>query len=71
MTRVALTPAQAAGPSLVAQEGAFGTHLRERDICDPPVMFGHGGVLDPAACGPASAAGFGVAIPRPPFAKSS
>ena len=30
---------------LEAQEGAFGTHLLERDICDPPLMFGSGGVL--------------------------
>ena len=46
LTRVALTVAQAAGPSLVAQEGAFGTFLLERDICDPPLMFGAGGILD-------------------------
>ena len=46
LTRVALTVAQAAGPSLVAQEGAFGTFLLERDICDPPLMFGAGGILE-------------------------
>jgi L-alanine-DL-glutamate epimerase-like enolase superfamily enzyme len=46
LTRVALTVAQAAGPNLVAQEGAFGTFLLERDICDPPLMFGAGGILD-------------------------
>jgi hypothetical protein len=30
----------------VAQEGAFGTFLLERDICDPPLMFGAGGILE-------------------------
>lgn len=48
LTRAALTVAQAAGPMLVAQEGAFGTFLLERDICDPPLMFGAGGILDAA-----------------------
>ena len=46
LTRAALTVAQTAGPMLVAQEGAFGTFLLERDICDPPLMFGVGGILD-------------------------
>jgi L-alanine-DL-glutamate epimerase-like enolase superfamily enzyme len=45
LTRAGLTIAQAAGPSLVAQEGAFGTHLLRRDVCDPPLMFAAGGVL--------------------------
>jgi L-alanine-DL-glutamate epimerase-like enolase superfamily enzyme len=56
LTRAALTVARAAGSRLVAQEGAFGTQLLERDICDPPLMFGPGGVLDasqhPALTGP-------------------
>jgi L-alanine-DL-glutamate epimerase-like enolase superfamily enzyme len=45
LTRAALTIATAAGDLLVAQEGAFGTHLLTADVCDPPLMFGHGGVL--------------------------
>lgn len=45
LTRAALTVAEAAGPALVAQEGAFGTHLLSRDVCEPPLMFGPGGVL--------------------------
>lgn len=45
LTRAALTTAAAAGNALVAQEGAFGTHLLQRDVCDPPLMFGAGGVL--------------------------
>ena len=28
-----------------AQEGAFGTHLLERDVTDAPLMFGAGGIL--------------------------
>lgn len=49
LTRAALTIARAAGDALVAQEGAFGTFLLERDVCDPPLMFGAGGVLDASA----------------------
>jgi L-Ala-D/L-Glu epimerase len=49
LTRAALTVAQAAAERLVAQEGAFGTWLLERDLCDPPLMFGADGVLDVAA----------------------
>ena len=46
LTRAGLTVAHAAGSSLVAQEGAFGTLLLTRDVCDPPLMFGPGGRLD-------------------------
>jgi L-alanine-DL-glutamate epimerase-like enolase superfamily enzyme len=46
LTRSALTVAAAAEDVLVAQEGAFGTFLLERDVCDPPLMFGAGGILD-------------------------
>ncbi len=46
LTRAALTVAQAAGDSLIAQEGAFGTHLLQHDVCTPPLMFGAGGTLD-------------------------
>lgn len=45
LTRAALTVAHVARAGLIAQEGAFGTHLLERDVCDPPLMFGAGGVL--------------------------
>ncbi len=57
LTRAALTLAQGAGDALIAQEGAFGTHLLSRDLCEPPLMFGDGDVLtvedalDPAALG--------------------
>jgi L-alanine-DL-glutamate epimerase-like enolase superfamily enzyme len=46
LTRAGLAVAAAARELLVAQEGAFGTFLLERDVCDPPLMFGAGGVLD-------------------------
>lgn len=46
LTRAALTIANAARDLLVAQEGAFGTHLLEHDVVDPPIMFGAGGTLD-------------------------
>jgi L-alanine-DL-glutamate epimerase-like enolase superfamily enzyme len=46
LTRVALTVAHTGADLLVAQEGAFGTLLLADDICDPPLMFGPGGVLD-------------------------
>jgi L-alanine-DL-glutamate epimerase-like enolase superfamily enzyme len=46
LTRAALTVAHAARDILVAQEGAFGTHLLERDVVEPPLMFGSGGILD-------------------------
>jgi len=60
LTRAALPVARAAGNSLIAQEGAFGTFLLERDVCEPPVIFGAGGVLD-AACYPfCSAPGLGI-----------
>jgi L-alanine-DL-glutamate epimerase-like enolase superfamily enzyme len=60
LTRAALTVAQAAGTSLVAQEGAFGTLLLERDVCDPPLMFGEGGKLTVASHPFLAAPGLGV-----------
>jgi hypothetical protein len=46
LTRAGLTAAQATQGLLVAQEGAFGTHLLESDICNPPLMFAKAGLLD-------------------------
>jgi L-alanine-DL-glutamate epimerase-like enolase superfamily enzyme len=60
LTRAALTVARAAGDALVAQEGAFGTLLLERDVCDPPLMFGAGGVLDASAHPMLTKPGLGV-----------
>jgi L-alanine-DL-glutamate epimerase-like enolase superfamily enzyme len=64
LTRAALTVAQAARPHLLAQEGAFGTFLLERDVCDPTLMFGAGGTLDPATYRLPDMAGFGLAVSR-------
>ena len=46
LTRCGLTAAQAAFDIIVAQEGAFGTHLLENDICNPSLMFAKAGVID-------------------------
>jgi len=47
--------------ALVGQEGAFGTHLLERDVVEPPLMFGPGGILDVGATF-GTAPGWGLAI---------
>ena len=60
LTRAALTVASNAEAALVAQEGAFGTKLLVRDVSDPPLMFGHGGVLDTAAFPALREPGFGI-----------
>lgn len=60
LTRAGLTVAQAAGTSLAAQEGAFGTWLLERDVCDPPLMFGEGGGLVVASHPVLARSGLGV-----------
>jgi L-alanine-DL-glutamate epimerase-like enolase superfamily enzyme len=59
LTRAALIAARAAADALVGQEGAFGTFLLEHDVCDPPLMFGAGGVLDVAAHPMLTEAGLG------------
>ncbi len=61
LTRAGLTVAHAAGPILVAQEGAFGTLLLTRDVCDPPLMFGSGGRLAVADHPRLLAPGLGIA----------
>ena len=45
LTRAGLTVMQAARQSLVAAEGAFGTHLLREDLTAECLMFGDGGVL--------------------------
>ena len=62
LTRAALAVAHASRDILVAQEGAFGTLLLERDVCDPPLMFGAGGVLDVAAYPALERPGFGLTV---------
>ncbi len=46
LTRAGLLLAQAAGDSLLAQEGGFGSYLLEWDPAEPNLKFGHGGILD-------------------------
>ena len=46
LTRAALIPADAAGENLVAQEGAYGDYLVEREPVYPMLKFGRGGQLD-------------------------
>ena len=62
LTRAGLTVAHACRDVLVAQEGAFGTLLLERDVCEPPLMFGRGGVLDAGAHPAAGRPGFGLTV---------
>lgn len=60
LSRAALTVANAFRRNLLAQEGAYGTLLLERDITKKPVMFGKGGRLDPAEILEASRHGFQI-----------
>ena len=46
LTRAALSVANAYPDHVVAQEGAFGTLLLERDVVENPLMFGMKGQLD-------------------------
>ena len=62
LTRAALTLAAAVRGALLAQEGAFGTHLLAHDMADPPLMFGPGGIIDVAGVGLAAAPGLGLKI---------
>jgi len=65
LTRAALAVAHASRDILVAQEGAFGTLLLERDVSEPPLMFGAGGVLDVAAYPALERPGFGLTAAGP------
>lgn len=60
LTRSGLTVAHAAGNSLIAQEGAFGTHLLEDDVCEPPLMFGARGLIEVASFDSLAAPGLGI-----------
>ena len=62
LTRAGLTVAHAAMDNLHAMEGAFGTHLLQRDLTTPSLMFGDGGVLNPENYLDAAKPGFGLAV---------
>ncbi|MDH4153821.1 MAG: hypothetical protein OEV01_08570 [Nitrospira sp.] len=59
LTRAGLTVANSHRDIVIAQEGAFGTHLLEYDICDPVLMFGAAGQLDAKAV---NGAGLGLTL---------
>ena len=65
LTRAGLLVARAAGSHLVAQEGAFGTHLLTADVATPSLMFDQAGILNADAYGLALKAGWGLTF-RPP-----
>ncbi len=46
LTRAALIPAAAAGENLIAQEGAYGDYLVEREPVEPILKFSRNGQLD-------------------------
>jgi L-alanine-DL-glutamate epimerase-like enolase superfamily enzyme/pimeloyl-ACP methyl ester carboxylesterase len=46
LTRAALVASSAAGDGLIAQEGAFGDYLVEREPVEPVLKFGRHGLLD-------------------------
>lgn len=62
LTRAALAVAQAlSGQGLIAQEGAFGTHLLAADVIEPSLKFGARGILDVAPRHLPNEPGFGIA----------
>ena len=62
LTRAGLIVARAAGVELLAQEGAFGTHLLEDDVAIPPLMFGPAGILNADAHALSATAGWGLML---------
>lgn len=64
LTRAALIAASFVGENLVGQEGAFGTHLLERDVAEPPLMFGAGGILDADALDIGKRPGLGLNLAK-------
>lgn len=62
LTRAALTVVQAARDIVIAQEGAYGTLLLEKDIFDPCLMFGFGGKLQAAKYAALSSSGLGLTV---------
>ncbi|MDH3737893.1 MAG: hypothetical protein OER92_01780, partial [Alphaproteobacteria bacterium] len=62
LTRAGLTVAHAAGADLHAMEGGFGTHLLQRDLTSPCLMFGDGGVLNPKNYLAKGGTGFGLTV---------
>lgn len=70
LTRAALTLAHSAREVMLAQEGAFGTHLLAYDVTPRPLMFGAGGILAIADQSLQPAAGWGMAMALPAAANA-
>ena len=66
LTRAGLTAMHAAGASLAASEGAFGTHLLRRDLTTECLMFGDDGAIavEGAGAGGGGAPGLGLEVRR-------
>ena len=66
LTRAALPVAAAAAADrfLLANEGAFGTHLLTKDLTGSSIMFGRGGHLDPIKATNKHAPGLGLKVNR-------
>ncbi len=62
LTRAALTVANSARDILLAQEGALGTFLLEKDVCDPSLVFQRNGLLEPERYYNPHSAGLGLSI---------
>ncbi len=65
LTRAALTVMNANRANLVASEGGFGTHLLQRDLTSPVLMFGERGMLDWDAVATNGVPGLGLQIQEP------
>ena len=61
LSRAALTMANYAKGLVIAQEGAFGNLLLERDVCKPQIVFGMHGKLDSSLL-PRKPEGFGLTL---------
>ena len=62
LTRAAMTVANASRDILYAQEGAFGTRLLEKDICQPAIMFGQNGLIKTDTADFTKLPGLGLAV---------
>lgn len=62
LTRSALGVATSYREIVLGQEGAFGTHLLERDIVARSLIFGDGGVLEMDEFGLEGSGGFGLKV---------
>lgn len=62
LTRAALILADAAGPVLVAQEGAFGEYLLRSEPMSSLIQFGTEGKLEPGSMDCRSSSGFGLSL---------